>query len=686
MTLISETASFVAIMIFNLMMVGILISSGVAIALKLTRGASPRVRYVLVVISFLAAAVTPFVSALIPSRNPALPEVIERSNTEDSHETYNQSSRLDPIALQHDSSDLLHKIPVRTVESVARLLLNSSISMGLFLVWLIGAFLLLGREVIGHLRVARARRAWRPASSDIREQLSWPENIKLSIDNDFGPCVLGVMGPTVVLPAHLIGDFGPRAARQVARHELDHVKWRDPLMNTVMRLICACLWPILPLWYLHRAACLEREAAADRAVFKASSADVRPDITVLEYASTLLSIAKKGTEKKPKRRSVLTATEVGREPGLNDRVRRLMAISLRPKPGRSSLAVITLLTSVSAVAILPVAKLGSQNKQTTSEDGPARTFANNLGSEVGGAKEHLSSRLVSSPDSSLLLGGKPAADSSNKRPMSPNASAIDDDATVGSAMSPVTQETQTPSSSLSINVEAQDFQSRMAAVGYRDLSPSQLADMKAYAVSPAYVAEMVDSGYGGLSADMLLRFKSLAVSSAFIREMKALGYGNLSPRMLVDFRQQAVSPAYVAEMADLGYSGLSADMLLRFKWLAVSSAFIREMKALGYDNLNPQTLADFRQQGVSSTYIREMRSLVSGPIAAEQLVSLRLYGASTEFVRQIKALGYERVNADQLISMRLQGVTVAYIEDMRSRGFKDFSVDQLIGMRMRRGN
>jgi hypothetical protein len=54
MTLISETASFVAIMIFNLMMVGILISSGVAIALKFTRGASPRVRYVLVVISFLA--------------------------------------------------------------------------------------------------------------------------------------------------------------------------------------------------------------------------------------------------------------------------------------------------------------------------------------------------------------------------------------------------------------------------------------------------------------------------------------------------------------------------------------------------------------------------------------------------------------------------------------------------------
>lgn len=627
MTSISETASFVAIMIFNLLMVGILISGGVAIALKLTRGASPRMRYLLVVISFLAVAVVPFVMALIPARNAAFPKAIDRSNTEDSHETYNQSSRLDPLTLQPDSSGALPKIPVRTVESLSRLLVNSSMSIGLFFVWLIGACLLLGREAIGHLGAARARRAWRPASSDIKKQLSWPENINLSIDNDFGPCALGVIGPTVVLPTHLINDFGPRAARQVARHELDHVKWRDPLMNTVMRLICAFLWPGLPLWYLNRAACLEREAAADRAVLKASSADVRQDIAVLEYASTLLTIAKKSAEKNPKRRSVLIVTEVGREPGLNDRVRRLMAISSKPKPGRSSLAVITLLTSVSAVAILPVAKVGSQNKQPASNDAPARTFAINVRLEVAGAKEQQQGRLVSIPHAPLPVHGRPAADGPKERRMMTGEATIDVDRTVD-AMSPVAQETQTPSPSFSFNVAGQDFESRMAAVGYKDLSLNQLADMRAYAVSPAYVAELADSGY----------------------------------------------------------SGLSADMLIRFKWLAVSTAFIREMKSLGYDNLNPRTLADFRQFGVSSDYIRAMRELVSGPITAEQLVSLRLYGGSTEFVRQIKALGYERVNADQLISMRLQGVTIAYIEEMRSRSLKELSVDELIGLRMRNNN
>jgi beta-lactamase regulating signal transducer with metallopeptidase domain len=616
MTPISETASFVATMLFNLLLVGIVISTGVSIALKLTRSASPRMRYLFVVISFLAAAVLPFVLALIPARAAPLLTVIENSNIEDTHVTGRPITDIHP-----ESSDTLHRIPVPTVESVARLLSNPSISIGLFSMWLIGACLLLGREAIGHLGAAIVRRAWRPANRDIREFLSWPENIALSIDNEFGPCALGVIRPTVVMPAHLIDDLSPRAVRHVARHELDHLQWRDPLMNTLMRMIRACLWPSLPLWYLNRAACLEREAAADRAVIQASSVDLRLDIAALEYASTLLSIAKKGAGGNIKRRFVLVATEIGREPGLSDRVRRLMAISSRPKPGLSFLAIVTLLASGCAIAILPVAKVDWQIKQTTSEDGPARTFVNNFGLEVGGTKEHMRDGLVLSPGTSLLLDRKPPAAGSYRKPMTTNAAASDDHLTVA-------QETQTLSPALPSNADAQDFESRMAAVGYKDLLPRQLADMKAYAVSPAYVAEMVDLGYGGLSA----------------------------------------------------------DMLIRFKWLAVSSAFIREMKALGYDNLNPRTLADFRQQGVSSTYIREMRALVSGPITAEQLVSLRFFGASTEFVHQIKTLGFGRVNAGQLISMRLQGVTVAYIEEMRSRGLKELSVDELIGMRMRRNN
>lgn len=621
MTQLNETASFVATMMLNSLLVGMLIAVGVYIALKLTRGASPRMRYLLVVISFLTAAALPFVIVLLPVGSAPLLTVIEHSSTENPQAVENYSSQLAPATFRPNSSEVESGLVVK-VDSIARFLSHSSISIGLFSVWLIGASLLLGREVSGHFGAARARRTWRPASRDIRQRLSWPGNIPLFIDNRLGPCALGVIKPTVVMPSYIIDDLSTNASRQVARHELDHLKWRDPFMNSVMRVMRACLWPSLPLWYLEWAAVFEREAAADRSAIRTGSADLSPDMAALEYASTLLSIAKKRSEGNADRHHFLTATEAGREPGLEVRIRRLLAVSSRPRHAHLFLAVVTLLASAVAVILLPIAKVPTQANQTTSDAGRSIQVGNNPGFETGIVDEPLREALASTPAALSRVADTHRSDTNKEARMSRSAGAIDEESSVPIATIADAEEVPTPVASPAVNLDP--FESRMAAVGYKDLSPRQLADMKAYAVGPAYVAEMVDSGYGGLSA----------------------------------------------------------DMLIRFKWLAVNSAFIQEMKALGYDNLPPRTLADFRQYGVSSTYIREMRALVSGPISAEQLVSLRLYGASADFVRQLKGLGYERIGANQLIGMRLQGVTLAYIEEMRSRGIKELSLDNLIAMRM----
>lgn len=628
MTQLNETAAFVATMILNSLLVGIPISAGVSIALKLTTGASPRKRYLLVVISFLAAAVLPIVIALIPARSaPLLPQV-EYFRTENSGggtPKENHFSKHDPVSLRPDSFNVKGGL-VGSVDSVARLLSDSSISIALFNVWLIGASLLLGRELTGHLGAARARRAWKPASRDLREHLSWPSCIPLFVDNELGPCALGVFKPTVVMPFQLIDDLSTYAARQVARHELDHLKWRDPLMNTVMRVMRACLWPNLPLWYLERAAACEREAAADRAAIRTGCTDLNLNMAALEYATTLHSIAKKRSEGNAGRQHLLAATEAGRELGLEARIRRLLAVSSRPTHARIIVAVVALFASVWLLAVLPLARVPAQNNQTISAAASSRV-THDLELETARVDEQRREDFALPPTRSARVAAPPRSDAINEVQIARSASVIDDE-TSDSIATTAARETSELTPALSTNLQAQDLESQMAALGYRNLSPRQLADMKAYAVGPAYVAEMADSGYGGLSA----------------------------------------------------------DMLIRFKWLAVSSAFIREMKALGYDNLSPGTLAEFRQNGVSSSYIQEMRGLVSGLISAEQLVSLRMHGASTEFVHQIRALGYGRVNAGQLISMRLQGVTVSYIETMRSRGFKELSVDELIGMRMRNNN
>ncbi|HEY5883422.1 MAG TPA: M56 family metallopeptidase [Pyrinomonadaceae bacterium] len=672
-----DIASLAATMLFNLFLVGTLISLTVFTTLRLTRNVSPRMRYLFVVISFTAATVVPFFIVLTSTQSEPFSSTIEHTHLENSRVviTGDHYPSFDPMSPAPSASHALSTRISQTADWLSNLLSNPIVSILVFSVWLIGTCLLLSREITGHVGAARARRAWREAGRLMKLRLSWPENIPLYIDNEFGPCALGIIRPRVVIPEHLLDDLDPLTAQQVARHELNHLKWRDPSLNTIMRMTRAFLWPSLPLWYLNRVAGLEREAAADKAAIEAPGVAL-PDLAALEYASTLISIARKRAGSGSRQRYSFAATEVGHLPGLNDRVRRLMAGPSKPRYANLFMAVVTLIISAGALTVLPVVKVASQKNFQTSRNGPSSQSSNAFGSEVHAVGKNRSSAIRN-------ISMRSEKELSSRSHVNP-ALLISELGTISATVSAVDQEIASPP--VTANISVQDFESQMAAVGYKNLSPTQLADMKANAVGPWYVAEMAASGYTGLPADMLIRFKQLAVNSAYIQEMKSLGYDKLSPGMLVDMKANAVGPPYVAEMAASGYSGLSVDMLLRFKWLAVSSSYIQEMKSLGYEHLSPRTLADFRQQAVSSTFIREMRALVSGSISAEQLVSLRFYGATPQFISQLKALGYETFSAEQLISMRLHGVSVAYIEQVKSRSPRNLSIDDLIGMRMRNNN
>jgi hypothetical protein len=437
------------------------------------------------------------------------------------------------------------------------------------------------------------------------------------------------VNPVVVIPARLFDELSITAARQIARHELDHLKWRDPFVYAAMRIVRASLWPSAPLWYLNRATRLEREAASDRAAVYTTSERFQPDIAAAEYASTLVSIAKRYARMDGQRKHAWVATEVGNESGLNDRVRRLMAISARLTGIRLSLALATLLVSASSLIILPVARIESKPNETkAAETAPQQTASTEpTRVEAAPAKEQFNRPArPATLDRRLLSEVEDRPQESTLPQTRPVALVADGESVSSIAASTPTANVNTIEPELDHQLAV--LESRMAAVGYKDLTARQLADMRA----------------------------------------------------------SAVSPAYVAEMADSGYSGLSADMLIQFKWLAVSSSFIREMRALGYDNLSPRTLVNFRQHGVSAEYIRQMRSRISGPVSGEQMDSLRFYGASTEFIDKLKARGFANLNADQLISMRLQGVSLAFIEDLQAKGHKGLSADEVIWIRMRGSN
>ena len=638
MTYYSELASIFVRIAVNLILIGTPISLGVFIVLRLTRAASPRVRYLLTVTAFFAAAVLPFVLTLTPTaeslRRPAIVQSSGMNIAEIPSRPLTTESYAPSLEIPAESEP--NTTSVNVLDSAVRFLSQPSLSIALFTLWLVGACLLLGREAASHLRVIKARRQWTPATVNLRERLSWPKDTPLFVDNEFGPCAIGVFDSAVVLPAHLLEDLSLTAARQIARHELDHLKWRDPLIHATMRIIRASLWFSAPLWYLDRATRLEREAASDRAAVDSPASRLHPDIAAVEYAATLVSFAKRCARTEPRRRHTWVATEIGNESGLNERVRRLMAIPTRLTVIRLGFALVTLLLTVSVLVILPVARMESKrnNNQDEVRAQQHSVLEDQALFEVGPVKQQANESVrVSTPNDPLLSEVQDRPLESKPVKTRPDA-AVEDNGLASPTNNPATNIAVTTATNNANTIElARDLgleilERQMAALGYKDLTPKQLADMRAYAVGPWYVAEMADSGY----------------------------------------------------------SGLSADMLISFKWVAVSSSYIREMKALGYDNLSPQTLVQFRQHGVRAEFIREMRARVSGSISGEQLVSLRLYGASIEFVDKLKGLGYTNLNADQLISMRLQGVTIAYVEDLQARGHKGLSADAVIWMRMRGSN
>ncbi len=644
MTLYADAAAFSATLAINLLLIGSPVAIGVAVAFRLIRLASPRSRYVIAVIAFLIAAILPTLAALNVSQRQ--PSVFTATGPSPNYKHVYIPGASNGSGHPKQSNSYEGDLPQpalfdapKKVDDFVRLVAYSRSATGFFVVWTVIAILLVVREVLGHVQLVRARRTWRRADVSLREKLGWPDNTPVYMDDHQGPCAVGFLRPVVLIPARLFSELPLEEARCIARHELAHVRSRDPLVNALLRLVRAILWPSLPLWYLESIASLEREAAADRAAILASQPLLDVSARAARYASALVLIAKRS------RRIVRywhlgpIATEISDRSRLETRVRRLLVISSRPTAARLCLAGIVLSSSVLVLALVPLASV------------PAKVALEMLPGDAvnrtGAVENGISSFLVAAIPNETVQQGQtitlPGSDQNLKTVPAPQGEASNDYLAGIDQSVPVRRDG-----------DSFDFVSEMAALGYVNLSTRQLVAMRAYAVTPAYVRELAAIGYDQLPADTLITFRWLGVTSSYVKEMSALGYDGLSAAMLVNFRELGVSSAYIKEMRMQTPTGISSSQLVSMRLQGVTTEFILELESLGYERLT-----------------------------ANQLISMRLQGVTTEFILELESLGYERLTANQLISMRLQGITVAYIEKMKTLGFKDLSPATLISLRMK---
>lgn len=173
------------------------------------------------------------------------------------------------------------------------------------IVWIAGAALLVVREIVGHVALARRRRTWHR-------------------DGDLyvgdAAATVGLVHPIIVVPS-------PDTDEAILRHERAHQAWRDPAWTAVRRILLALAWPNPGLWLAERALRRASEVAADEEAVRGADRDTR-----LSYAATLLTAA----------RALAPATAFGDAVTLEERIRRL-AGAASPRRWRLVLLIIALL-------------------------------------------------------------------------------------------------------------------------------------------------------------------------------------------------------------------------------------------------------------------------------------------------------------------------------------------------------
>lgn len=148
------------------------------------------------------------------------------------------------------------------------------------------------------------------------------------------PTVIGLLKPTILLPASAISGLSAQELELILAHELAHVRRYDMWINLVQRLAEAVLFFNPVVWYLSRRLSALREYCCDDLACRLQSA-ASPK-SRLQYASALLHIVELTQRSGAEKQQVASLAASGRSPSeLRRRVARLFGQPVR-EPWRLS--------------------------------------------------------------------------------------------------------------------------------------------------------------------------------------------------------------------------------------------------------------------------------------------------------------------------------------------------------------
>src|SRR5688500_11267566 len=192
MTNIAELGLSALIFALNASATGGVLLISTAAAFRLVRGVNPRMRYWAVVTAFLAAIIIPALTTfeIWQARTAAVITVSESIDPAIAYSARFEKTEAAPNMWDQNARQSITKQPpIMSVPPFQA----SPLFLAIFVtVWIIGALLLLARELAGHIILSKARRVWAPGGAEIRHELSISDHTQLYISDDEGPFAVGV--------------------------------------------------------------------------------------------------------------------------------------------------------------------------------------------------------------------------------------------------------------------------------------------------------------------------------------------------------------------------------------------------------------------------------------------------------------------------------------------------------------
>jgi beta-lactamase regulating signal transducer with metallopeptidase domain len=360
----SDVISFSVSLAINLFLVGLMVAGSTATAFRFIRSSSPRLRYVIAVVAFAVAAFGPLV---VTSRQTFKPpsstlSVVNAENRKLEVTTSNSLDDKAELAANRSAADQTRLLPKPDLLTDFAFYVSRSWLGWLFSgLWLLASAWLLLREFAAHCELKKERKEWQVANAEQRRKVFCPDNITLYFA-ECGSLTSGFFSPAIVLPRQFPSLF-ESTIRGIMLHEIAHAKWRDPLVNCVLRVLRALFWVSPVLWFLEHLIRVEREAAADRAALKSLSNSVGAGTANTDYATTIVSIAKVSTSGLARRQRSLAVIHFGGASNLEKRIHRILYPRSQPAMFSVCLGCAVFLTSLLALTMIPVASIPLMRNQ-----------------------------------------------------------------------------------------------------------------------------------------------------------------------------------------------------------------------------------------------------------------------------------------------------------------------------------